>query len=370
MPEHYVGEEYRDSQDPTQDAFQTWIRGPLDSGIDNSSGIRPLYSESDDAISEIAAFIVVSSEPDFESRWDRDVWEDEFRLDEGEIVIWGDAKKQAPDDEVDPLDFNGNPELIAEKQRIRRRGRAAATPILVYRKPRSGYVEFVGLCVLEAVERAEFKQNFENVSVWTPNYRFHLSLLDADAVDLGWLHDRAQARGDNRAPNVWDEWISEGVTPYRGPDSDVHSTTSIRSRGTIEDTSGTHRPRHGSEVQVSNSFRDAVFDTYDRECLLTELSDNAFLTLSHILPRADYPEYAEHPENVLLLNWLHHRAFDAEIFTFDTDLVLHVNPAFSTNSEFLHRTLMDLGGSCVSLPAETSISAEFLRTRNEDFDWM
>lgn len=368
MPEHYVGEEYRDAQDPAEDEFQTWIKGPLKSGIDNSSGIRPLYSESEDAISEVAAFVIVSSEPDFEGRWDRDVWQDEFRLDKGEIVVWGDAKKESPDNEIDPLEFPGNEELVAEQRRIRRRGRTAATPILVYRKPRSGYVEFAGLCVLDAIERTEFKQQLDDVTTWTPNYRFYLSVQNTEVVELGWLHARAQGREDNLVPDVWDEWVTEGLTTDHG--SDRGSTSSIGSQGEAEDTKGTRRPRRGSEVRVSDSFRETTFDRYNHQCLLTKLRDDAFLTLSHILPRADYPEYAEHPENVLLLNWLHHQAFDAEIFTIDTDLVIHVDPAFSTESEYLQRRLIDLEGRCVDLPTEASISAEFLRMRNENIDWM
>lgn len=366
MSEHCVGEEYRDAQDPAEDEFQTWIRGPLDSGIDNSSGIRPLYPESDKVNSEVAAFVIVSSEPEFEARWDRDVWEDEFRVDEGEIVVWGDAKKQSPDDDIDPLDFPGNQELVAEKRRIQRRGRTAATPILVYRKPRSGYVEFVGLCILDAIERADFKQDFDNVTVWTPNYRFHLSVLDADTVDLGWLHDRAMGREDNRTPDMWNEWTTEGATDDKS-NSDVESTTSI---GSYKDTSGTRRSRGESEVRVSDSFREMTFNRYNHKCLLTELRNDAFLTLSHILPRASYPKYAEHPENVMILNWVHHRAFDADIFTFGTDLTVHVDPTFSTGSEFLHQTLVERDGRRATLPEKASVSAEFLRTRNENIGWM
>jgi len=191
-------------------------------------------------------------------------------------------------------------------------------------------------------------------------------VLDAETVDLGWLHDRAMGREDNRAPDVWSEWTTEGATDDRS-NSDVESTTSI---GSYKDTSGTRRSRGGSEVRVSNSFREMTFNRYTRKCLVTKLQNDEFLTISHILPRANFPEYAEHPENVMILNWIHHRAFDADIFTFDIDLTIHIDPTFSTESEFLYRTLLELEGRCVTLPKKASISAEFLHIRNDNIGWM
>ncbi|MFC7164543.1 HNH endonuclease [Halospeciosus flavus] len=133
--------------------------------------------------------------------------------------------------------------------------------------------------------------------------------------------------------------------------------------------SGTIRNYTVETVEVSAGFRDRVLSRYDDQCLLTELEGSPFVTLSHIVPRAETVEVAEHPDNVLILNWLHHQAFDAGLFTLDGDQRLHVHPEFEAQTEFFEETLVRRDGERVQFPDRASVGEEFLKERNAGLEW-
>ena len=137
----------------------------------------------------------------------------------------------------------------------------------------------------------------------------------------------------------------------------------------LSDTAGTTRELTSERVVVREAFRNRILRLYNEECLLTDLVGSPFVTLSHILSRSAYPEYAEHPQNVMILNWLHHQAFDAELFTLDPEYRLHVHPEFSIENSFLQETLIRCDGEQTELPEGASLSTEFLEIRNESLEW-
>ncbi|GGN24361.1 hypothetical protein GCM10009021_27700 [Halarchaeum nitratireducens] len=108
---------------------------------------------------------------------------------------------------------------------------------------------------------------------------------------------------------------------------------------------------------------------YDDQCLLTEFTGSPFVTLSHVVPRAKDLQVAEHPDNVMVLNWLHHQAFDAGLFTFDGDHGLHVHPEFEPETEFFERTLTQRAGEPVQFPNSATVGEAFLDERNGTLDW-
>lgn len=69
-------------------------------------------------------------------------------------------------------------------------------------------------------------------------------------------------------------------------------------------------------------FRNALLDNYHRRCCLTGLSVEQLLVASHIKPwsAADPASERLSPENGLLLDALHDRAFDKGLLTIDFDL--------------------------------------------------
>lgn len=50
-------------------------------------------------------------------------------------------------------------------------------------------------------------------------------------------------------------------------------------------------------------------------CTQTGIRGESLLDLAYILLRSQRPDLVEHPENLLVLNPLHYRAFDAELST-------------------------------------------------------
>jgi hypothetical protein len=71
------------------------------------------------------------------------------------------------------------------------------------------------------------------------------------------------------------------------------------------------------QVSVSEGFKQDTYERVEYRCPLSGIEKPALLTISHVLSRSDHPELAEDIKNVLLLDWTHHMAFDAALWTFD-----------------------------------------------------
>ncbi|WP_199897014.1 hypothetical protein [Halarchaeum acidiphilum] len=171
-----LGERYRDTGSfrNADDQFLRWIRGPLSSGIKNTGGIRDLGADRSDTP---AALVLVSNDGGV-SQHD-DPWEDTLAVNAGYISYWGDAKADNPYDES------------AQNRKIKHAFDDAAAgrredvpPVLVFRKPESGVVEFCGLCVPDHLEIHAYQAD-DGAQV--PNYRFHFSILNTEAVPVTWL---------------------------------------------------------------------------------------------------------------------------------------------------------------------------------------
>lgn len=79
---------------------------------------------------------------------------------------------------------------------------------------------------------------------------------------------------------------------------------------------------------------------------------------------------AETPENVLVLNALHHRAFDRHLFTIDRNYRLRVNPTFDPAHPFLRETIVERGGEQVSMPTETRPRPGYFEELNATLAWL
>lgn len=351
-----IGQQYHDSRNQDVDEFQEWINGPLSSGIRNSGGIRTIGVETDTLEGEIAAIVLVSSE--LENANDNR-WEDEFHLEHGKIKFWGDAKRESPQEPVDRDDFDGNKNILSVQQY--EGSRSQYPPILAFRKRESGFVEFAGLCVIERIEPTEFI----DLGKATENYLFHLDVLDTDQIPVKWLHERALSGTNDAAPRVWEQWVEAGtVTP------DIrYGVDSRRLPTDTEETRGTETTSEQTTIRVSPDFKEQVRANFDYRCALTEIEHPKLLTVSHILSRAYYPEFAEDRGNVLLLNRTHHFAFDAGLWTFDDDGRLWVNPEYDSKDEFMQKTLHERDGMRISAIANSPVADAFVNERNENLDW-
>lgn len=308
------------------------------------------------------------------SKEEDETYPDEINRVEGEIRYWGDAKRDQPGEEIDVDSFYGNKRLAPEYDKVKTGDFHSVAPILFFKRDRSGYVRFLGLCALEAVTPDRYLQQFDSGTVWTPNYLYHLAILDTEEIPVTWIHDRALEGSDASAPESWQQWKETGtVSADIRFTLDPVDTTPDRSEQPLEEhdrsTAGRRYPVETETVAVSPSFRKRVFDLYQDRCILTEMEGSPLVTLPHIVPRSDAIEYAEDITNVVLLNWAHHVAFDSGLFTIDPDLRLWVNPAFETEDPHLLQTLHDRHGTQIDLPVGAELSTERIRQRNENLDW-
>lgn len=116
-------------------------------------------------------------------------------------------------------------------------------------------------------------------------------------------------------------------------------------------------------------FRATVLYRYDTTCPVSTVDHPSLLDVAHVLPWSEYPGHRADLENVLPLSKTHHAAFDAELFTLDSDLCIQVNPEFETESQLLHRTLIDRDGEQISFPSVIQLDTGHLATRNASLGW-
>lgn len=196
----------------SNDEFQSWLTETIldtETAFIPLKGMKPLRNYSDfDEIGEYAAFILVSDKRDT-------VYPDEIDLAKGEVRYWGDAKRQEPNQDIDIDNFYGNKRLLPENDKIAIGDTERVAPILLFEKERAGFVRFQGLCVLEDVMVETYPQEFNDRCVWTPNYLFHLGILDVEEVLLTWIQNRVDGNDDG-APALWDRWKQSGKVPEGG----------------------------------------------------------------------------------------------------------------------------------------------------------
>lgn len=153
---------------------------------------------------------------------------------------------------------------------------------------------------------------------------------------------------------------SEGEidTQSRKTDSDVSAP---------DDISGTVREDTQTQVRVSDEFKRAAYDQFENQCVLTGIERQELLTVSHVLDRATNPEIAQDIGNVLILDWTHHTAFDAGLWTFDELGRVWIKPQFDTESPSLRTSLINRHGE--KIDALTEVGEEYIEQHNDELEW-
>lgn len=113
-------------------------------------------------------------------------------------------------------------------------------------------------------------------------------------------------------------------------------------------------------------FRNTLLVNYNSHCCLTGLSNQKLLVASHIKPwKASDPKTERlAPDNGLLLNALHDRAFDQGLITITKDLKIIVSSMVrheAPEDEYLWR----YNGERITLPKQSSPRAEFIEYHND-----
>lgn len=342
-----IGSTYRDTGSfrNADDQFLRWLRGPLDSGIKNTGGIRILSAEE----SETPAAIVLVSNAEGTAQHTDD-WDDKIAVESGYVEYWGDGKAGKPYDES-----TRNRRIKAAFEQASKGNRDAVPPVLFFQKPEKGVVRFGGLCIPADFE---VKSYLDESDQRVPNYLFHFSILDAERVPVSWLHHRARPSVDGEPPAAWREWVETG-------------TARVWPLGErFEDTAGRVARSETRRVTVSDAFRAVVFERYSGACAVTGMAEEDLLDVAHVVPRRERPEIAEDPDNALILNTLHHQAFDRHLFTIDRDYRLRVKPEFDPSHPFLRETIVERDGRELSIPEGVGPDPSFFEAINTDLAWL
>lgn len=118
---------------------------------------------------------------------------------------------------------------------------------------------------------------------------------------------------------------------------------------------------------TDTEFRQIILNRYDHECIITGLGDPRLLEVAHIIPWAEDQELGADPANALILNPLHHEAYDRGLFLIDRQYVIHVAPEI--NDEYLHDQLMSYDGNSIEFPDDAKPDREYLEQRNQEIMW-
>lgn len=120
---------------------------------------------------------------------------------------------------------------------------------------------------------------------------------------------------------------------------------------------------------MSAAFRRVVLRNFCETCPVSGVDHPRLVDVAHILPWAEHADLRTDPRNVLLLGKTHHAAFDAGLFTLDSNLRIRVAPSFETESDLLRRTLVSRDGERVRLPEAAPDVRDCLDRHNRTLDW-
>lgn len=216
-----LGHDFRDtgSVNNPADEFLRWINLP-GSGMRNMGGIRPLkFTAQKEPVP--AGIVLVTDDRSAGSA--SNPWDDLVDIPHGRIVYWGDAKF---DSKKTVDDFPGNRALRDAFNQVLDSQMALVPPILHFSKRTTGTLQFNGLCILDRLELTWFEDHGRPVR----NYRAHLTILDEEFVDVGWLHSRMTASSRaglaGTGPKAWQRYQDGVIDRLRVWAPSVRSTTS------------------------------------------------------------------------------------------------------------------------------------------------
>lgn len=212
--QYVVGKEYRNAREASKNEYYGWLNGPLNGGVNSGMGIHRLQNP---RTGDCEFLVFYSSDGPSESR---DPWEDVINLDDGVVRYWGGSKAGSG---PDPLAGLGNSWVKTQYcETYAKNNRSAAPPVLLFRKDRSGYVTFCGLCIMTGLSVERHRDDGEIVV----NYLIDMKILDTDTVELEWIHRKARTGYDVGGPKAWNHWVDTGtIRQYSIYNQEIRTTS-------------------------------------------------------------------------------------------------------------------------------------------------
>lgn len=186
-------------------------------------------------------------------------------------------------------------------------------------------------------------------------------------ADDGWVYQGLVDVADHELVHNDDRNVLKFTMTHR--DAPEQHSEAGRESGQEPDFAGRHVTETRAGVRVSDAFKQTVYDRFAGRCAVTDIARRELLTVSHVLDRASHPDIAEDPGNALLLNWTHHFAFDANLWTFDEAGRLWVHPEYHPDDEWMDGTLRARHGERVGALRDSGVADDHIASRNESLPW-
>lgn len=180
-----------------RDQFVKWLPG-----MGNSKGIR--YARYKNFQCTSPAFVVLLTREINHKH--HNPWDDIIDYGGSKIFYWGDAKF---DLNKGYKDFDGNRILTGVYEKWLDGRINEVPPILHFSKKSKGTIVFNGLCIISNTEITWFEDKGKPVK----NYRFELTILDTEDVNVEWLLHRVNVSNltelnNSLAPKAWQSFLN------------------------------------------------------------------------------------------------------------------------------------------------------------------
>lgn len=137
--------------------------------------------------------------------------------------------------------------------------------------------------------------------------------------------------------------------------------------GNLNHLTGENRTREVSTRVNQSVFRKIVLMNYDNKCAISGIDIPELLVASHIIPWSHNKKERLNPQNGLCLNYLHDKAFDKGLITFDYNLKLVLsNQLKSNNSDNIKLYFHELEGNSLVLPKRFIPNEKFLEYHKQN----
>lgn len=179
---------------------------------------------------------------------------------------------------------------------------------------------------------------------------------------------RGLAHGSKLDEIIWNEFYQNMENLFQEAEKALPTTDVILSEEEIELPVGENIPAVTTSRKGQAFFRSTVLSAYDNTCCITGINIPNLLQASHIKSWTDSNPFTErtNPINGLCLNALHHKAFDNEIITIDTDYRILVSKQAKDHysTEAFKEFFGKYEGQKITLPVRFMPSKEFIDYHN------
>lgn len=122
------------------------------------------------------------------------------------------------------------------------------------------------------------------------------------------------------------------------------------------------------KVRVNQSFfRSSILASYNNTCCITGIQQPEFLIAGHIKPWSIDEKNRLNPQNGIVINALHDKAFETGLMTITTDFKIKISPILfkQKKSKSIDEYFLKLDNQDIILPSRFLPDIEFLKYHNE-----